>query len=66
MLGRPYLVEVSFLFLYICIHDAQVIKTGNHENVLVDMHHCAGKVVASGEGSGSQNPPPHHRNVFFS
>lgn len=53
MLGRPDLVEVSFLFLYIFIHVAQVIKTENHENVLVDRHHCTGKVVASGEGSGS-------------
>lgn len=66
MLGKPYLEEVSFLFLYTCtIHDAQVIKTGNHKNVLVDRHHCAGKVVASGEGSGSPKSPPHHRNVFF-
>lgn len=58
MLGRPYLVAVSFLFLYICIHDAQVIKTGNHENILVARHHCAGKVEASREGSESQNSPP--------
>lgn len=66
MLGRPYLVEVSFLFLYICtIHDAQVKKTGNHKNVLVDGHHCAGKVVASGEMSGSPKSPPPTIEMFF-